>query len=77
MDTPILRKMRRMLLTSAGVRNEALRSALVDLVGRPLSAAAVAVIPTAAIAGAGDHGWLVQNLSRLHGLGWRRSRSSN
>ena len=63
--------MRRMLLTSAGVRNEALRSALVDLVGRPLSAAAVAVIPTAAIAGAGDHGWLVQNLSRLHGLGWR------
>jgi hypothetical protein len=44
--------MRRMLLTSAGVRNEALRSALVGLVGRPLSAAAVAVIPTAAIAGA-------------------------
>jgi dipeptidase E len=60
-----------MLLTSAGVRNEPLKSALVDLVGRPLAAATVAVIPTAAMAGAGDHGWLVENLSRLHGLGWR------
>jgi dipeptidase E len=61
-----------MLLTSAGVRNEPLKSALVGLVGRPLSAATVAVIPTAAIADAGDHGWLVKSLSRLHGFGWRR-----
>jgi dipeptidase E len=60
-----------MLLTSAGVRNETLKSALVGLVGRPLAAATVAVIPTAAIAAVGDHGWLVENLSRLHGLGWR------
>jgi dipeptidase E len=68
-----------MPLTSAGARNETLKSALVGLVGRPLSAA---VIPTTAIAGAGDHGWLVENLSRLHGLGWhccwsRRSTSAS
>jgi dipeptidase E len=61
-----------MLLTSAGIRNEPLKSALVDLLGRPLAAAAIVVISTAAIADAGDHGWLVENLSRLHGFGWRR-----
>lgn len=61
-----------MLLTSAGIRNEALKSALVGLVGRPLPSAAVSVITTATTAAAGDHGWLVDDLSRLHGFGWRR-----
>jgi dipeptidase E len=60
-----------MLLTSAGVRNEILSSALADLVGKPFSEASVAFIPTASVAAAGDHGWLVEDLSRLHGLGWR------
>jgi dipeptidase E len=63
-----------MLLTSAGVRNEPLKSALVDLVGQPLAAATIVVIPTATIADPGDHGWLVENLSRLHGFGWRAFR---
>jgi dipeptidase E len=62
---------RRMLLTSAGIRNEVLRSALAGLVGRPFGRAAVAVIPTASAAAPGDHGWLIENLNRLHGLGWR------
>ncbi len=60
-----------MLLTSAGIRNELLRSELADLVGRPFGRAAVAVIPTASVAAQGDHGWLIENLNRLYGLGWR------
>jgi dipeptidase E len=60
-----------MLLTSAGIRNEALRSALADLVGRPFAAARVVFIPTASVATAGDHGWLLSDLNGLHGLGWR------
>jgi dipeptidase E len=60
-----------MLLTSAGIRNEILRSALADLVGKPFADACVALIPTASVAAAGDHGWFVEDLSRLHGFGWR------
>jgi dipeptidase E len=60
-----------MLLTSAGIRNEILSSALADLVGKPFAQASVAFIPTASVAAAGDHGWFVEDLSRLHGLGWR------
>ncbi|HEX8008356.1 MAG TPA: Type 1 glutamine amidotransferase-like domain-containing protein [Trebonia sp.] len=63
--------MRRLLLTSVGIRNEILKSALADLVGKPFANAAVAFIPTASVAAAGDHGWFVEDLSRLHGLGWR------
>jgi dipeptidase E len=60
-----------MLLTSAGIRNELLKSALADLVGRPLGSAAVAFIPTASVAVGGDHGWFVEDLNRLYSLGWR------
>jgi dipeptidase E len=60
-----------MLLTSAGIQNETLRSALADLVGKPFAAASVAFIPTASVAADGDHSWFVEDLSRLHGLGWR------
>jgi dipeptidase E len=60
-----------MLLTSAGIRNEVLGSALADLIGRPFADASVAFIPTASVAAAGDHGWFVDDLSRLHRLGWR------
>jgi dipeptidase E len=60
-----------MLLTSAGLTNEVLSGALADLVGKPFAEASVTFIPTASVAAAGDHGWLVEDLSRLHGLGWR------
>ena len=60
-----------MLLTSNGLRNEALRSALADLMGKPFGGARVVFIPTASVATSGDHGWLIEDLSRLHGLGWR------
>jgi dipeptidase E len=60
-----------MLLTSAGLRSELLRSALRDLVGQRFSAARLAFIPTASVAAPGDHGWFVEDLSRVHDLGWR------
>ena len=60
-----------MLLTSAGIRNEILKSALADLVGKPFAEASVAFITTASVAAAGDHGWFVEDLGRLHNLGWQ------
>ena len=60
-----------MLLTSAGIQNETLKSALADLVGRRFAAARLVFIPTASVAAAGDHGWLIEDLNWLHGLGWR------
>lgn len=60
-----------MLLTSAGVQNEILKSAFADLVGKPFAEASVVFIPTASVASAGDHGWFVRSLSQLYGLGWR------
>jgi dipeptidase E len=31
----------------------------------------VAFIPTASVADPGDHGWFVEDLRRVHALGWR------
>ena len=45
-----LQPVRRMLLTSNGIRNESLRSALADLVGKRFAAARLVFIPTAAVA---------------------------
>ena len=60
-----------MLLTSNGITNESLRSALAELVGRRFGAARVVFIPTASVAVAGDHGWFIEDLTRLHALRWR------
>jgi dipeptidase E len=60
-----------MLLTSAGIRNNTLKSALAELVGKRFTATRAVFIPTASLATAGDHGWLLEDLVRLHGLGWR------
>ena len=62
----------RLLLTSAGLRNETLREALRDLLGIPFEEANVVYIPTASVAEPGDHSWLVADLNRLYGLGWRQ-----
>ena len=61
----------RFLLTSAGLRNQTLRRALHDLLGKPFASASIVYVPTASHAEPGDHGWLVADLNRLHGLGWR------
>jgi dipeptidase E len=62
-----------MLLTSAGIQNDILKSALADLVGKPLRASRVVFIPTASVAEGGDHGWLIEDLNRLHGLRLRQA----
>jgi dipeptidase E len=61
----------RLLLTSAGLRNQALRQALDDLLGKPFASANIVYVPTASVAEPGDHGWFIADLNRLHGLGWR------
>ncbi len=63
--------MTRLLLTSAGLRNETLLTALRDMLGTPFEAANLVYIPTASLAEPGDKTWLVRSLTRLHGLGWR------
>ena len=61
----------KLLLTSSGLSNETLRDALRDLLGKPFQAANIVYVPTASVAEPGDHGWLVAELSLLHGLDWR------
>jgi len=61
----------KLLLTSSGLRNETLRDALRDLLGKPFESAKIAYVPTASLAEPGDHGWFVAEMSQLHGLGWR------
>ncbi|GLZ00456.1 peptidase E [Actinoplanes sp. NBRC 103695] len=58
-------------MTSSGLRNDSLRDALRDMLGKPFGSANVVYVPTASVAEPGDHGWFVANLVRLHGLGWR------
>jgi len=60
-----------LLLTSSGLRTEALRDALRDMLGKPFGSANVVYVPTASVAEPGDHGWLLADLARVHGLGWR------
>ena len=60
-----------MLLTSAGIKNGTLKSALADLVGTRFPAARLVFIPTASVAERGDHRWLVRDLNRLRRMRWR------
>ena len=61
----------KLLLTSAGLSNQTLRQALHDLLEKPFAAANIVYVPTASHAESGDHGWFIEDLNRLHGLGWR------
>lgn len=61
-----------LLLTASGLRNETLRDALRDMLGKPFGSANVVFVPTASVAEPGDHGWFVADMNRLHGLGWRQ-----
>ena len=55
----------KLLLTSAGLRNQTIVKALDELVGKPLDQLKVAFIPTAANLEEGDKGWLIDDLRRL------------
>ncbi|WP_328685906.1 peptidase E [Streptomyces sp. NBC_01261] len=59
------------LLTASGLRNETLRDALRDMLGKPFRSANVVFVPTASVAQPGDHGWVVEDMNRLHRLDWR------
>jgi dipeptidase E len=59
------------LLTASGLRNEMLRDALRDMLGKPFGSSGVVYVPTASLAEPGDHGWLLADMNRVHGLGWR------
>lgn len=60
----------KLLLTSGGIRNESMRDVLAQLVGTPFAEARVVLVMTAATAQAGDQDWLVEDINRVHGLGW-------
>jgi dipeptidase E len=60
-----------MLLTSAGIKNGVLKSALADLLGVRFPRAKLVFIPTASVAHAGDHRWVVKDLNRLRLMRWR------
>lgn len=59
-----------MLLTSDGIRDVALHTALADLLGRPFAQARLVVVLTASLAVDGDKGWLLDDLARMRSLGW-------
>jgi dipeptidase E len=59
-----------MLLTSNGLANDTLRQAFAELLGKPCAEARVAAIVTASLGEPGDHGWFVEALADLHGMGW-------
>jgi dipeptidase E len=66
----------RALLTSNGIRNDSLRAALVDLLGKPIAEADALFIPTAIYPFPGGPGYAWQALGGGHapalaGLGWR------
>jgi hypothetical protein len=39
--------------------------------GQPFGSANIVYVPTASVAEPGDHGWFVEGMNRLYGLGWR------
>jgi dipeptidase E len=61
----------KLLLTSLGITNGTIRTALEDLIGKPLGAASAVCVPTAiyAMPHGGSYGW--QILDELGGQGWR------
>jgi len=61
----------KLLLTSAGITNDSIRKALVDLLGKPIAASKALCIPTAIYAQPGGNGYAWQGLKELGELGWQ------
>ncbi|MFI5914498.1 Type 1 glutamine amidotransferase-like domain-containing protein [Dactylosporangium sp. NPDC051541] len=61
----------KLLLTSAGLRNATLLDTLRTMLDQPFAAANVVYIPTASMAEPGDHGWVLDDMTRVRALGWR------
>ncbi len=60
----------KLFLTSAGLKNKSIASALGDLVGLPKEKIHIAFIPTAANVEEGDKGWLIDDLVNLKKQGY-------
>lgn len=58
----------KLLLTSAGLKTEALKQAFLDLTPKPASELRVAYIPTAANEAVEDKAWLIDNLVELRDM---------
>ncbi len=61
----------KLLLTSAGITNDRIRKALVDLLGKPIAESKAICIPTAIYALPGSNGYAWQTLSELGDMGWQ------
>jgi len=61
----------KMLLTSYGLHNATLVSALADMMPKPFSEAAVIVVLDATVGLSGDKGWFLADFDRLRQLGWQ------
>ena len=61
----------RMLLTSNGIHNDAVREAFLGLLDRPPAESNIAVIIDAILPFAGDNSTTLEHLAELHALGWK------
>ena len=59
----------KLLLTSAGITNESLKKALLDLVGKEVSKTKIAIVPTASNMEEGDKDWLINDYQNLKKIG--------
>jgi len=60
----------KLLLTSAGIQNQSIAKAILDLVGLPASKISLAFIPTAANVEENDKGWLIDDLVHFQQQGY-------
>lgn len=60
----------KLLLTSAGITNDSIRNALVDLLGRPITECKAVVVPTAVYAMRGGPAFATLLLQDLAAMGW-------
>lgn len=60
----------KLLLTSAGITNKSIENSLVQLIGKPVGEASIAIIPTAANVEEGDKGWFFGQFAPLFQVGF-------
>jgi dipeptidase E len=61
----------KLLLTSNGINNEAIKNKLREMVGKDFSELKFAFIPTAMNSEPGDKTWFIDILNNAHGLGFK------
>ncbi|HLB66114.1 MAG TPA: Type 1 glutamine amidotransferase-like domain-containing protein [Candidatus Saccharimonadales bacterium] len=61
----------KLLLTSGGIQNEAIKLALTNLLGKQINQAIVCYIPTAAIGDLTPHDWFVTEIKKAYDIGWK------